>query len=91
MPDGASLSTNTIIGRPIREVNPLAKEKGALYVNVMARQESLIRAQKAYEEKTSKLNVRLKPEERERLDELADKAGVTPTALIKMWIRKGKP
>jgi predicted DNA-binding protein len=56
----------------------------------MARDEPLIRAQKAYEEKTSKLNVRLKPEEREKLEALAAAAGITPTTLIKRWIEKGK-
>ena len=54
----------------------------------MARDESLIRAQKAYEEKTTKLNVRLKPEERQALEALAEKAGLTPTALIKRWIKR---
>jgi uncharacterized protein (DUF1778 family) len=49
----------------------------------MARDEALKRAQEAYEEKTSKLNLRLRKDERAKLDRLANQAGVTPTR----WLR----
>jgi 6-phosphogluconolactonase/glucosamine-6-phosphate isomerase/deaminase len=58
--------------------------------NMTTRSESLIRAQEAYEAKTVKLNVRLKREERDRLEALALAAGTTPTAMIKRWIEKAK-
>lgn len=52
----------------------------------MTRKPSLIRAQEIYEAKTAKLNLRLSPAQKARLEALAAQAGTTPTGLIKEWI-----
>jgi len=55
------------------------------------RSPSLIRAQEAYEASTSKLNVRLKPDERKALEAAALAAGTTPTRMIREWIASLSP
>jgi predicted DNA-binding protein len=56
----------------------------------MTRKPGLIRAQEEYDAKTVKLNLRLRKAEKERLDELAKLADVTPTTLIRRWIERGE-
>lgn len=56
----------------------------------MTRSPKLIRAQEEYDAKTVKLNLRLRKKEKERLDELAKLADVTPTTLIRRWIDRGE-
>ena len=56
----------------------------------MTRSPKLIRAQEEYDAKTIKLNLRLRKEEKARLDELAKLADVTPTTLIRRWIARGE-
>lgn len=56
----------------------------------MTRSPNLIRAQEEYDAKTIKLNLRLRKKEKERLDELAKQADVTPTTLIRRWIERGE-
>jgi predicted DNA-binding protein len=56
----------------------------------MTRKPGLIRAQEEYDAKTVKLNLRLRRAEKERLDELAKLADVTPTTLIRRWIERGE-
>lgn len=45
-----------------------------------------MRAQEAYDDRTVKLNLRLRKDEKARLDKLAEDAGMTPTGLIRSWI-----
>jgi predicted DNA-binding protein len=56
----------------------------------MTRKPGLIRAQKDYDANTVKLNLRLRKAEKERLDDLAKQADLTPTTLIREWIRRGE-
>ena len=54
--------------------------------NEPKRSTALILAQEKYEQKTDKMNIRLQRWQKEKLEYLAQKAGLTKTALIKWWI-----